>query len=80
MNTQEEIKKKEDYRIIYDGDGCACVMACAPQCELTLEEIAKKDVPKGARYKIIPVSDIPTDRTFRNAWVFVDDEDSLTNE
>ena len=34
----------------------------------TLEEIAKKDVPTGKKYKIVEDSDIPTDRSFRDAW------------
>ena len=34
----------------------------------TIEEIAKKDVPTGLKYKIVNTSDIPTDRSFRNAW------------
>ena len=34
----------------------------------TLEEIAKKDVPTGKKYKIVENSDIPTDRSFRDAW------------
>jgi hypothetical protein len=35
----------------------------------TIEEIAKKDVPTGKKYKIVEDSDIPTDRSFRNAWI-----------
>lgn len=34
----------------------------------TLEQIAEKDVPHSLPYWIVPTSDIPTDRTFRNAW------------
>jgi hypothetical protein len=34
----------------------------------TIEEIAAKDVPAGKPYKIVEVADIPSDRTFRNAW------------
>lgn len=30
--------------------------------------IAAKDVPAGKPYRIVDVSDIPTDRTFRAAW------------
>jgi hypothetical protein len=33
-------------------------------------ELAMKDVPAGKPYKIVDVSDIPTDRTFRNAWEY----------
>jgi hypothetical protein len=41
-----------------------------PDCGLTLEEIIAKDVPPGVPYKIIDAADIPTDRTFRNAWEY----------
>tara|TARA_B100001564_G_C20641363_1_gene672307 strand:- start:340 stop:591 length:252 start_codon:yes stop_codon:yes gene_type:complete len=40
----------------------------------TIEEIAAKDVPSGYKYKIVEDSDVPTDRSFRNAWT-VDDDD-----
>ena len=42
----------------------------APECPLTIEEIALKDVPSGVKYKIINVSDLPQDRDFRNAWEY----------
>ena len=38
----------------------------------SIEAIAQKDVPAGKPYKIIDISEIPTDRTQRNAWT-VDD-------
>ena len=34
----------------------------------TIEQIAEKDVPHNLPYWVVPTSDIPTDRTFRNAW------------
>ena len=34
----------------------------------TIEQIAEKDVPFELPYKIVPTNDIPTDRTYRNAW------------
>lgn len=37
-------------------------------CGFTLEEIALKDVPSGIPYKIINKEDLPSDRTFRDAW------------
>ena len=40
----------------------------APECKLSVEEIAKKDVPAGVPYKIIETADVPSDRTFREAW------------
>jgi hypothetical protein len=64
-------------RIIYPtDDGGVAVIVPSPNClqEHTIEEIAAKDVPAGKPYKIVDVADIPTDRTFRNAWT-VDEED-----
>ena len=58
-------------RIIYpNNDGGVVVLIPAPECGLTIEQIAAKDVPQGKPYKIVDVDDIPTDRTFRNAWEY----------
>lgn len=58
-------------RIIYPTDeGGVAIIIPAPDCGLTIEEIATKDVPEGKPYKIVDVADIPTDRTFRNAWEY----------
>jgi len=58
-------------RIIYPNDnGGVVILMPAPECGLTIEEIAAKDVPAGKPYKIVDVADIPTDRTFRNAWEY----------
>ena len=58
-------------RIIYPADeGGVAVIVPAPECGLTIEEIAAKDVPEGKPYKIVDVADIPTDRTFRDAWEY----------
>ena len=58
-------------RIIYPtDDGGVAVIIPAPECGLTIEEIAAKDVPAGKPFKIVEDSDIPEDRTFRNAWEF----------
>ena len=58
-------------RVIYPtDDGGVAIIIPAAECGLTIEEIAAKDVPKGKPYKIVDVSDIPTDRTFRSAWEF----------
>jgi hypothetical protein len=56
-------------RIIYptDDGGVAIII---PTGELSIEEVIAKDVPKGKPYKIVDVSEIPTDRTFRNAWEY----------
>ena len=56
-------------RIIYSNtDGTVAVIV--PTGELPIEEVAAKDVPAGKPYKIVDVADIPTDRTFRNAWEY----------
>ena len=56
-------------RIIYPtDDGGVAVIIPAAECGLTIEEIAAKDVPAGKPYKIVDVADVPSDRTFRNAW------------
>ena len=39
-----------------------------PTGELSIEEVAEKDVPAGVSFRIVDESEIPTDRTFRNAW------------
>ena len=59
-------------RIIYPLDnGGVAVVIPAPECGLTIEEIAAKDIPAGKPYKIVDVTDIPEDRTFRGAWTWV---------
>jgi len=55
--------------IIYPNeDGWLSVVIPAPECGLTIEEIARKDVPAGKPYHIIDESLIPEDLTFFNAW------------
>lgn len=65
-------------RIIYNNDdGSVSVIIPTPDCGLTVEQIALKDVPFGKPFKIIATSDLPTDRTQRNAWIV--DEADLTD-
>ena len=67
-------------RIIFQNDeGGVSVIVPSPNClqEHTIEEIAAKDVPAGKPYKIVSIDDIPSDRTFRNAWTV--DEAELTD-
>lgn len=60
-------------RIIYPtDDGGVAVIIPAPDCGLTIEQIAAKDVPAGKPFEIVDASVIPTDRTLRNAWKWVD--------
>lgn len=55
-------------RIIYPTDNGVSVIIPAPDCGLTIEQIATKDVPSGKPYLIIDASLIPSDRTQRSAW------------
>ena len=56
-------------RILYkQADGIVAVIIPAPNSGFTVEEVAAKDVPTGSKYKIVDVGDVPTDRSFRNAW------------
>lgn len=56
-------------RIIFqNNEGGVSVIVPSSNCGLTIEQIAAKDVPAGKPYKIVSVDDIPSDRTFRNAW------------
>jgi hypothetical protein len=60
-------------RIIYPNDnGGVSILIPSPEylAEHTIEELAAKDVPEGKPFKIVDVADIPTDRTFRNAWEY----------
>jgi hypothetical protein len=60
-------------RIIYPNDeGGVSIIVPAPECNLTIEEIAAKDVPEGKPFKIVDVEDVPSDRTFRNAWEYAE--------
>lgn len=55
-----------DKRIIYPtDDGGVAVIVPAGNVEDCI-----KDVPSGKPYKIVDVADIPSDRTFRNAWEY----------
>lgn len=65
-------------RIIYQNDnGGVCVIVPAPDCGLTVEQIALKDVPMGKPFKIVDVSEVPTDRSQRESWAV--EETDLTD-
>jgi hypothetical protein len=62
-------------RIIYPNDdgGVSVLIPTDEYLETnTIEELAAKDVPEGKPYKIVDVSDIPSDRTFRDAWEYAE--------
>lgn len=55
-------------RIIYQTENGGVAILIPSDCELTIEEIAAKDVPTGTPYKIVDISDVPTDRQWRGKW------------
>lgn len=55
--------------IIYQSKtGNAILVIPASNCDILIEEIARKDVPAGLPYHIVDATQIPTDRTFYEAW------------
>lgn len=44
------------------------VSIVVPTGELSIENVASKDVPPNTPYKILNRSEVPQDRAFRNAW------------
>ena len=62
-----------DQRIIFpNDDGGVSIMIPSDNCGLSVEEIARKDVPTGKAYQIVDVADVPSDRSFRNAWTYTE--------
>jgi hypothetical protein len=60
-------------RIIYKNDeGGVSVIIPSPEAleQYGIQAIAIKDVPAGKPFKIVDTEDVPTDRTFRNAWEY----------
>ena len=60
-------------RIIYKTpDGGVAVLVPSPEYlqDHTIEELAAKDVPKGAEFRIVDTVDVPNDRTWRAAWQY----------
>jgi hypothetical protein len=55
-------------KIIYQNQKGG-VSVIHPTGALSIEEVAAKDVPEGVAYEIVEDDAIPSDRTFRNAWV-----------
>ena len=67
-------------RIIYKTDeGGVAVIIPSPEAleQHGIQAIAIKDVPAGKPFKIVDVSEIPSDRTERDAWTV--DEADLTD-
>ena len=64
---------KSDTRFIYtDDDGTLCIVTPADNCDLTLEQIKNKDCPSGKTVYTVDKSQVPTDRSFRDAWTYTE--------
>jgi len=61
--------------IFKNNDNTVGIITPARQALITfgIKAIAKKDTPEGLPYWIVDDSEIPTDRSMRNAW-FIDDD------
>ena len=60
-------------RIIYKTEeGGVAVLIPSPNYlqDHTIEDLAAKDVPEGAKFEIVEDADVPSDRTFREAWTW----------
>jgi hypothetical protein len=60
-------------------DGSVGILIPSVNCGLSLDEIISRDLDSGTRYKIVNRSDMPTDRSYRNAWQ-IDFTDAEVNE
>ena len=57
------------HKIVYSTDDGVTIVFPIAASGLTIEQIAAKDVPASKEYAFIHDDDIPSDRTFRKAWV-----------
>ena len=67
-------------KIVYKNEsGGVSIITPTPEAleHMTIDEIALRDVPTGLPFAIVEDSEIPTDRTYRDAWVV--DESILTD-
>jgi hypothetical protein len=56
-------------RVIYpNDDGGVSIIVPSPECP-SLERLLR-DLPPGKPYQVIDVSEVPSDRTYRDAWTF----------
>lgn len=56
-------------RIIYtNADGGVSIVTPVDNCGLTLQEIIDRSVPPNTSHAVVEDDELPTDRTYRNAW------------
>ena len=61
-----------DKRIVYVQDDGVLAIVMPANPNKTIEQIKAKAVPEGKTSYIVNKSDIPTDRSFRNAWTYTE--------
>ena len=62
-----------DYRFIYENDeGGISIVIPSDNCPLTLDQIKDKDCPSGKTVYTVNKSQVPTDRSFRDAWTYTE--------
>lgn len=56
-------------RILYtNAEGGTSIVTPVEGAGLTLQEVIERSVPPGTSYIVVNDDDVPTDRTYRNAW------------
>jgi hypothetical protein len=62
-----------DSRFIYtNDDGSISIVIPADNTDLTLDQIKAKDCPSDKTVYTVSKSEIPTDRSFRDAWTYTE--------
>jgi hypothetical protein len=61
-------KKVIIYNHLENGNTYVCVCTPMLECGISIEEIARKDLPAGTEYKIVDESELPADSDFFKAW------------
>lgn len=70
----------QNSRIIFpNSENGVSIVIPAPNYEGSIQQLAAQVVPANTPYEIVDAADIPSDRTFRNAWSFTPSEATLTN-
>ena len=66
-NQTQFKENKMTQRILITNNNGASIGVIVPAPDATAE-FCLKDVPVGSKYKIVDANDVPSDRTFRDAW------------
>lgn len=57
------------YRAIFNHEGMLKILTPVNDTSRTVTTIfAEKDIPSGILFRVIETTELPTDRTYRNAW------------